>query len=223
MITNSEINNKEKQLTELMVKIVKQPLTPVINDLERLKNDILSVGDALEEANEKLDLVSADKDELLKQLTKKISRLEERVLNDIAKNSAEIISDNKDRVEQQLLVFNKSIDGAVSEIICSSDTVKGMLVSFSNKIDERHKELLDRNSCLNSKVDKLVHGLEDTNNKIAKIIEEQEKATLELTSKNDEIKGLIFKVNKKINLFSLVLLVPALIATSYYCFQTLSY
>ncbi|WP_350552442.1 hypothetical protein [Pseudoalteromonas sp. 120-MNA-CIBAN-0494] len=223
MITNSEINNKEKQLTELMVKIVKQPLAPVINDLERLKNDILSVGDALEEANEKLDLVSADKDELLKQLTKKISRLEERVLNDIAKNSAEIISDNKDRVEQQLLVFNKSIDGAVSEIICSSDTVKGMLVSFSNKIDERHKELLDRNSCLNSKVDKLVHGLEDTNNKIAKIIEEQEKATLELTSKNDEIKGLIFKVNKKINLFSLVLLVPALIATSYYCFQTLSY
>ncbi|WP_350623885.1 hypothetical protein [Pseudoalteromonas sp. 24-MNA-CIBAN-0067] len=203
MITNSEINNKEKQLTELMVKIVKQPLAPVINDLERLKNDILSVGDALEEANEKLDLVSADKDELLKQLTKKISRLEERVLNDIAKNSAEIISDNKDRVEQQLLVFNKSIDGAVSEIICSSDTVKGMLVSFSNKIDERHKELLDRNSCLNSKVDKLVHGLEDTNNKIAKIIEEQEKATLELTSKNDEIKGLIFKVNKKINLFSL--------------------
>ena len=118
MITNSEINNKEKQLTELMVKIVKQPLAPVINDLERLKNDILSVGDALEEANEKLDLVSADKDELLKQLTKKISRLEERVLNDIAKNSAEIISDNKDRVEQQLLVFNKSIDGAVSEIIC---------------------------------------------------------------------------------------------------------
>tara|TARA_R110002020_G_scaffold114151_9_gene262564 strand:+ start:148 stop:819 length:672 start_codon:yes stop_codon:yes gene_type:complete len=223
MITNSEINNKEKQLTELMVKIVKQPLAPVINDLERLKNDILSVGDALEEANEKLDLVSADKDELLKQLTKKISRLEERVLNDIAKNSAEIISDNKDRVEQQLLVFNKSIDGAVSEIICSSDTVKGMLVSFSNKIDERHKELLDRNSCLNSKVDKLVHGLEDTNNKIAKIIEEQEKATLELTSKNDEIKGLIFKVNKKINLFSLVLLVPALIATSYYFFQTLSY
>ncbi|MBB1504090.1 hypothetical protein H5203_01140 [Pseudoalteromonas sp. SG41-1] len=223
MITNSEINNKEKQLTELMVKIVKQPLAPVINDLERLKNDILSVGDALEEANEKLDLVSADKDELLKQLTKKISRLEERVLNDIAKNSAEIISDNKDRVEQQLLVFNKSIDGAVSEIICSSDTVKGMLVSFSNKIDERHKELLDRNSCLNSKVDKLVHGLEDTNNKIAKIIEEQEKATLELTSKNDEIKGLIFKVNKKINLFSLVLLVPALIATSYCCFQTLSY
>ncbi|QCU73831.1 hypothetical protein [Pseudoalteromonas distincta] len=223
MITNSEINNKEKQLTELMVKIVKQPLAPVINDLERLKNDILSVGDALEEANEKLDLVSADKDELLKQLTKKISRLEERVLNDIAKNSAEIISDNKDRVEQQLLVFNKSIDGAVSEIICSSDTVKGMLVSFSNKIDERHKELLDRNSCLNSKVDKLVHGQEDTNNKIAKIIEEQEKATLELTSKNDEIKGLIFKVNKKINLFSLVLLVPALIATSYYCFQTLSY
>ena len=98
-----------------------------------------------------------------------------------------------------------------------------MLVSFSNKIDERHKELLDRNSCLNSKVDKLVHGLEDTNNKIAKIIEEQEKATLELTSKNDEIKGLIFKVNKKINLFSLVLLVPALIATSYYFFQTLSY
>ncbi|MBH0012039.1 hypothetical protein I6F66_08050 [Pseudoalteromonas sp. NZS100_1] len=223
MITNSGINNKETQLTELMGRIVKQPLAPVINDLEKLKNDILSVGDALEEANEKLDLVSADKDELLKQLTKKISRSEERVLNDIAKNSAEIISENKDRVEQQLLVFNKSIEGAVSEIICSSDTVKGMLVSFSNKIDERHKELLDRNSSLNSKVDKLFHGLEDTNNKIAKIIEEQEKATLELTSKNDEIKGLIFKVNKKINLFSFVLLVPALIATSYYCFRTLSY
>lgn len=222
MITNSEIN-KERQLTDLMGRIVKQPLAPVINDLERLKNDILSVGDALEEANEKLDLVSADKDELLKQLTKKMSRLEERVLNDIAKNSSEIISDNKDIVEQQLLVFNKSMEGAVSEIICSSDTVKDMLVSFSNKIDERHKALLDRNSCLDSKIDALVHGLEDTNNKIAKIIEEQEKATLELTSKNDEIKGLIFKVNKKINLFSLVLLVPTLIATSYYCFRTLSY
>lgn len=222
MITNSEIN-KERQLTDLMGRIVKQPLAPVINDLERLKNDILSVGDALEEANEKLDLVSADKDELLKQLTKKISRLEERILNDIAKNSSEIISDNKDVVDQQLLVFNKSIEGAVSEIICSSDTVKDMLVSFSNKIDESHKELLDRNSCLDSKIDALVHGLEGTNNKIAKIIEEQEKATLILTSKNDEIKGLIFKVNKKINLFSFVLLVPALIATSYYCFRTFSY
>jgi septal ring factor EnvC (AmiA/AmiB activator) len=223
MITNSEINNKERQLTDLMGKIVKQPLAPIINDLERLKSDILSVGDALEEANEKLDLVSADKDELLKQLTKKISRLEERVLNDITKNSAEIISVNKGLVEQQLLVFNKSIEGAVSEIICSSDTVKDMLASFSNKIDERHKELLDSNRCIDSKIDALAHELEGTNNKTAKIIEEQEKKTLELTSKNDEIKGLILKVDKKISLFSLALLVSALIATSYYFFQTLSY
>ncbi|WP_394190653.1 hypothetical protein [Pseudoalteromonas atlantica] len=221
MITNSE-TNKEKQLTDLMRRIVEQPLAPIINDLEKLKNDLLSLGDALEEANEKLDLVSTDKDELLKQLTKKISRLEERVLNDIAKNSAEIISDNKDLVEHQQLVFNKSIEGAVSETICSSNAVKDMLASFGNKIDERHKELLDRNGCLDSKIDALVDGLEGTNNKIAKIIEEQEKTILELTSKNDEIKGLIFKVNKKINLFSLVLLVSALIATSYYCFRTLS-
>ncbi|MBB1419223.1 hypothetical protein H5187_18395 [Pseudoalteromonas sp. SG44-1] len=221
MIENSEINNKEIQLTELMGRIVRQPLTPVINDLEILKNDILSLGDALEEANEKLDLVSADKDELLKQLTKKISRLEERVLNDMAKNSAGIINDNKDRVEQQLLVFNKSIEGAVSEIIGSRDAVKDMLTSFSNKIDERHKELLDRNTCLDSKIDALAYGLEGTNNKTAEIIVAQEKNILELTSENDEIKGLIFKINKKINLFSFVLLVSTLIATSYYWFQIL--
>ena len=35
MITNSE-TNKEKQLTDLMRRIVEQPLAPIINDLEKI-------------------------------------------------------------------------------------------------------------------------------------------------------------------------------------------
>lgn len=77
MNVTSEIKNKEKSLTELMVKILKEPLNPLESSLKKLNTEVLDTKDKVEEINDAINAVGANTEEIINPLKKSLRELQD--------------------------------------------------------------------------------------------------------------------------------------------------
>ncbi|MDY4379646.1 hypothetical protein SOV92_17745 [Pectobacterium brasiliense] len=95
---STEIKNKEKSLTELMVRILKEPLNPIESSMKALHDDVLDTKERIEEVN---DTLGASSDDILRMMKQQYADMEHDVIPTFISSLQEYIS------QQTTTVTNK--------------------------------------------------------------------------------------------------------------------
>ncbi len=77
MSTATEIQNKEKTLAELMVKILKEPLSPLETSIKALSGDLADTRDSITEINDTLGASADDGEKATKSLLQALRKIRE--------------------------------------------------------------------------------------------------------------------------------------------------
>lgn len=102
MNVTSEINNKEKSLAELMVKILKEPLNPLDSSLKKLNTEVLETKDKVEEINDAINAVGANTEEIINPLKKSLRELQDDDIPGAISKLREFISTQVEEKKQNI-------------------------------------------------------------------------------------------------------------------------
>ncbi|BBU04613.1 MULTISPECIES: hypothetical protein [Aeromonas] len=102
MNVTREIKNKEKSLTELMVKILKEPLNPLESSLKKLNADVLDTKDKVEEINDAINAIGANTEEIINPLKRALRELQDDDIPGVISKLREFISTQVEEKKQDI-------------------------------------------------------------------------------------------------------------------------
>lgn len=173
MDTSIEINNKEKQLVELMHRVLKEPISPLkesINQSQEYINKIFKKCDSIEDTTLENDERIQENLKILKKLNSEVSKNNEALNHDLelhfskVHSSLESIETNTKETIAQLKIDNNTslalIHSRITELEGVTSSVKAEITLSAENTFTKTNDVL-QNTILNAT--KQVNDLQDVN------------------------------------------------------------
>lgn len=188
-----EINNKEKILAELMVKILKEPLNPLESSIKELKDGLLDTQDKIAEINEILGNSIADQDKINKTLRK----IRDEAFLALASSLQEYILNQAESSYQKFVaVLNAHSNHHNENLQSVSDTLLETLAKTTIQQNELREFIGELDASLNTKFEAMQVVTQSTLNEIQLSRDLSERSNEDLTVKLDKNRsGVSTKLN----------------------------
>lgn len=135
MSVTTEIKNKEKSLAELMVRILKEPLTPLEDSMKALHDDILDTKELTENINNVVGVSASDVEEMSKAIKKQFIEIRDDDIPTLM-NSLQVY------ISQQATLIRESVDISLCE---QSTKHEEQINTISEKVLSKLTAILDGN------------------------------------------------------------------------------
>lgn len=161
----NEIKNKEKTLTELMVKILKDPLDPLKGSIKKLHEYVLDTKDKVEEINDILNTAASTED-IIKPLGKTLRELQDddipQAISSLQKFILQQVEEKKQDIStslsQQSAHYDGQLKNATGEVI---EKLSNVLGQQNDAIQRYQKTGIDGAEALLQQLQAVNQSLED--------------------------------------------------------------
>ncbi|HGM5489321.1 TPA: hypothetical protein ACKP1B_005524 [Serratia fonticola] len=165
MNVTNEIKNKEKTLTELMVKILKDPLDPLKGSMKKLHEYVLDTKDKVEEINDILNTAASTED-IIKPLGKTLRELQDddipQAISSLQKFILQQVEEKKQDIStslsQQSAHYDGQLKNATGEVI---EKLSNVLGQQNDAIQRYQKTGIDGAEALLQQLQAVNQSLED--------------------------------------------------------------